>query len=342
MAHELVFQNGKALMFYVKTNSASVPWHAFARTCDSPPSAETVKKLIGATRTVNIKDLYDPETNEKLKDIRMTKDDCGRVLGFVGPDYQVLQDSFLVDSFQPWIDGKFGTFETGGLLKGGARCWVQIKLNRDPVAIEKNDHIQLYAYLAHGHDGKLGIIGGRNEVRVVCNNTLQLAMDTGSIISRKHRGNVNGHVEQIHQTMLKWEQEFLETAEKYKFLAGVPVKGEKQLAQYAQAVFGKNPDGVEVIELDETEELDEGFKRSRVLDKIAERFVAGIGNTGQNFWHLFNAVTEQTTHGLGNKRKDDGPGAREARKLDQMFFGAGAALNRKAFQVAMKMAQASV
>ena len=70
---------------------------------------------------------------------------------------------------------------------------------------------------------------------------------------------------------------------------------------------------------------------SRIVGKVRELFETGRGHelAGHNLWGAYNAITEY----IGYER-----GANDDTRLEQAWFGAGAALNKRALDVGLQMA----
>jgi phage/plasmid-like protein (TIGR03299 family) len=102
------------------------------------------------------------------------------VLGVVGERYRILQNEELFDFGDALLDGG-GRWETAGSIKGGRQVFGSLALERD-VVIDENgvgDKINSYLLVNTSHDGSIAIQASVTPVRVVCANTLNLALGTG-------------------------------------------------------------------------------------------------------------------------------------------------------------------
>ena len=102
------------------------------------------------------------------------------VLGVVGERYRVLQNEELFDFGDALLDGG-GRWETAGSIKGGRQVFGSLALEREVVIDEKGvgDKINSYLLVNTSHDGSIAIRASVTPVRVVCANTLNLALGTG-------------------------------------------------------------------------------------------------------------------------------------------------------------------
>ena len=102
------------------------------------------------------------------------------VLGVVGERYRVLQNEDLFEFGDALLDGG-GRWETAGSIKGGRQVFGSLALERDIVLDESgvSDTINSYLLVNTSHDGSIAIQASVTPVRVVCANTLNLALGTG-------------------------------------------------------------------------------------------------------------------------------------------------------------------
>ena len=102
------------------------------------------------------------------------------ILGVVGERYRILQNEELFDFGDALLDGG-GRWETAGSIKGGRQVFGSLALERetvlDPTGVE--DKINSYLLVNTSHDGSIAIQASVTPVRVVCANTLNLALGTG-------------------------------------------------------------------------------------------------------------------------------------------------------------------
>jgi len=102
------------------------------------------------------------------------------VLGVVGERYRILQNEDLFDFGDALLDGG-GRWETAGSIKGGRQVFGSLALERetilDPSGV--SDKINTYLLVNTSHDGSIAIQASVTPVRVVCANTLNLALGSG-------------------------------------------------------------------------------------------------------------------------------------------------------------------
>lgn len=262
----------------------------------------------------------------------------GKVLAdSVGERYTILQNKEAFAWFQPWLDAKEAALHTGGALFGGSRIWALAKVNRDPMEIAIGDIVEKYVLLSHSHDGSLAVRCGFTPIRVVCNNTLSMAhSDSASkLIRLKHSKNVHQNLENLRDVMNLINSEFEATAEQYRLLQRKSIN-QNDLRKYVKAVFEVDADDSVIwTEKERTKEQKEvvSERQKNILESVLELCEAGKGNNLPSvrgtYWSAYNGVTEYLSY--VNGRNEDN-------RLNSLWFGQNANMNKRALQTAVEMA----
>lgn len=345
MAHALakIHHNGQYRMMYRKRTDADRPWHDGETHCpswDEDPTIEEVIQGLEAYVDIITRPVFDckgsliPEIKETWRPICDEYGNAlldadgnprGERLGIVGPKYTVVQDHEVVRFFEPWVDADAVTIETGGAIFGGRRFWVLAKLNRASDQVVDGDEICHYVLAINGHDGCLAFRAFPTSVRVVCNNTVQLAL-TSKLARRfrkKHNQNIHMKIDEVRRELEDLENIFTENLSKFKFLAASNVRGEEDLKSYFQKVLQKK--------VDPTEEIKDDGKRP--LPTLMRLFEEGTGldmpGVKGTYWAAYNCVTEYVTH-LRSRNSDA--------RLDNMLNGSGAEMLARALNVGIEFA----
>ena len=95
------------------------------------------------------------------------------VLGIVGERYNVLQNEELFDFGDAILDG--ARWETAGSIKNGTVVFGSLALDRE-ITVGGQDRVKSYLLVHTSHDGSLAIQASITPVRVVCQNTLNMAV----------------------------------------------------------------------------------------------------------------------------------------------------------------------
>lgn len=129
------------------------------------------------------------------------RDDCEYNFNVVGKDYGVVQNTKALDfiNFIKEVSGEEPIVETAGLLGRGERMFVTCKLGAD-CYLSPHDAVNNYVVFTNSHDGSNGVMAFFTKIRVVCSNSLNVALRTCSNkVCFKHTKNVN--------LRLDWERE---------------------------------------------------------------------------------------------------------------------------------------
>lgn len=309
-------------------------WHGSANVQENISLAD-VHTVLGTSSRVNVSPLQYPDGRVCSFAQGVRWEDAE--LGVVGPSYVPLQNDDFINSFAPWLDSGMATIEGAGLLRGGAVIYLQLNPTAlDPIEIRPDDAVRSKVFGVNGHDGKTGIRLGSCDERIVCMNTLGVALrevqadeEAGkkNSFSRKHTGAVVQKMSDIQAQLMMMRASLNKHAELWKFLDSRAVKNTEEVYKFARAWQNKSP------------ELGADFRPNKVEIDIEYRFRHGKGNLGKSYWDLLNAATERNAWGKGNALADDRVGDAEARRLDALWLGTLASSNQRAFSVAMSMAK---
>lgn len=314
MAHEI-----ETMAFFQKA-----PWHGLGTALEQSDLYDWQKtcEKAGLSWGVELVPLVTADAQAKVthKAVRRTTD--GRTLGVVGPRYTPLQNNDAFGWFQPFLDAKEAALHTAGSLRHGSRIWVLAKLNRTPLVVAQGDEVEKFILLSHGHDGSLAVRVGFTPVRVVCQNTLSMAhgSDASKLIRVKHTRDVHENLANIREIMDVANSEFEATAEQYRLLARKSIN-QADLRRYVKNVF-------------KVEEEEEGSTRLKnIMEQVIELAEAGRGNelpsVRNTLWTAYNGVSEWLGYQRGNSQDN---------RLNSLWFGDGANINRHALEVAVEMA----
>ncbi len=314
MAHEI-----ETTAFHGQT-----PWHGLG-----VPLADTdcydwpaVAKKAGLDWGVELVPLQTADTNAAVQHRGVRRSTDGRVLGVVGPRYVPLQNTDAFAWFQPFLDAREARLETAGALRAGSRVWVLAKIARDPIEVAKGDLVEKFLLLSHGHDGSLAVRVGFTPIRVVCANTLSLAhnADASKLIRIRHSKSLRSSLDGVRQIVDAANAEFTATAEQYRWLARRDIN-QADLRKYVKRV----------LKADEREVR--STRLANQVERVIELAETGRGNdlpsVAGSWWTAFQGVTDWLSHSRGRS---------QATRLDSLWWGEGAAINKLALQTAVEMA----
>ena len=304
--------------------AGQLPWHGLGTAleesdlCDWPKA--TVKA--GLDWDVELVPLVTSDSGDAVAHRAVRRKTDARILGVVGHKYTVLQNQDAFKWFAPFLEAKEAALHTAGSLRQGSRIWVLAKLNRDPLVIAQGDDVEKYLLLSHSHDGSLAVRVGFTPVRVVCANTLAMAhgADASKLIRVKHTKDVHQNLANIREAINMANAEFQATAEQYRLLARKSIN-QADLRSYVKKVLKVHDD------------QDAGTRMKNIIEEIVGLAEAGRGNdlvsVRGTYWTAYNGVSEWLTYKRGHTRDS---------RLNSLWFGDGANLNRQALETALAMA----
>ena len=212
MAHELETQNGVASFASFREPA----WHGLGTVFDTEKN--TAEMLAAANLNnwnVRLEDMPIPShlTSDKqyqyVVRTNPTTNTQTDVLGVVGERYHVLQNEDLFSFGDNILDGG-GRWETAGSLKGGRVVFGSLALERETV-LDPNgvaDVVKTYLLINTSHDGSIAIQASITPVRVVCANTLNVALNrtkkkdgVKQSFKIRHTQTANGKVQIARQTL---------------------------------------------------------------------------------------------------------------------------------------------
>src|ERR1700722_3019347 len=238
MSANLLIQNGKASMFYIN----EVPWHNMGTKLDKPATAreaiqaanldwQVVKgPLFAGSKRIPVPDKF--ATIRKTSNIIAKTDP---VLGVVGKDYTPLQNREAFTFFDPIVGEEVAIYHTAGALGQGERIWILAKLPGH-IRVVGDDIAEKYLLLSNSHDGKSSVQIKFTPVRVVCQNTLTLALNNGQAWRVAHHQDIHQKLKQAHEMLGLINTRFNDIEASFQHMARVKMD-KNRLAQYLAQVY---------------------------------------------------------------------------------------------------------
>ena len=182
-------------MFYVR----KAPWHGLGRNVEKAPSSAEALRLAGLDWEVVQKPIF-TEDWKKIPDYYANvRSNDNKVLGVVTNRYRIVQNREAF-AFTDGLLGNGVTYETAGSLKEGRKVWILAKLPQTFRIAE--DRVLPYLVFSNAHDGSGSIKVAMTPIRVVCSNTLNLALGSAERIwSTAHTGDMGAKLEDARMTL---------------------------------------------------------------------------------------------------------------------------------------------
>lgn len=268
-------------MFYVREK----PWHGLGvQVMEAPASADALI-WAGLDWRVIQRDVCTDEGCWIPGYKANVRDTDGSVLGIVSDRYKVVQNE---DAFQFTDDllGEGVTYETAGALQGGKKVWMLAKMPHRYIIA--GDEIAPYLVVMNSHDGSSGIKVAMTPIRVVCQNTLNLALNSAKRIwTTKHTENVMLRVHEAEETLGLAKKYMGELGRGIDTLSRIRLT-DKKVAEFMQEFFPVDTDMPDV----------QRKNNLRLLEDMKRRYwdAPDLSNVGRNGYRFINAVSDFATH----------------------------------------------
>lgn len=268
-------------MFYTRTK----PWHGLGTMVMEAPTSTAALELAGLNWLVIQKPLVTSDGIPVPGFKANLRETDNQVLGVVTDRYKVVQneDAF---AFTDALLGEGVTYETAGSLQGGRRTWVLAKLPHRYII--SGDEIAPYLVFMNSHDGTGAIKVAMTPIRVVCQNTLNLALSTAKRSwSTNHVGNIDGKLNDARFTLLYADTYMAELGKTIDDLNRRKLS-DRQVYEYIDALFPIS------------ENATEAQKKNiiRLKEDVKMRFydAPDLKHVGKNAYRFVNAVSDFATH----------------------------------------------
>jgi len=294
MAHELETQNGVASFASFREPA----WHGLGTVfMEEKNTAEMLAAANLNNWNVRLVDVEIPNTLTSDKSYQYvvrtnpTNNNQTDVLGVVGERYVPLQNEDLFAFGDNILDGG-GRWETAGSIKGGRVVFGSLALERETVLDPSgvSDKVKTYLLINTSHDGSIAIQASITPVRVVCANTLNLALGSKrgknavkQSFKIRHTQSATGRV-QIARETLGLANKYMDA---FDLMAKTMIEKEitaQQFNDIVLAVYPK-PEGEKKIALTKWQN-----KIDLINDIYTGEFNGMIANTA---WGAMNALTER-------------------------------------------------
>jgi phage/plasmid-like protein (TIGR03299 family) len=223
MAANIEVRNGVAS--FVENKKSGLAWHSLGQQVDGAMHVDEALKLSHADYDVKLQPVMvlTPDVQERIlhggidedtllsliipKTMATVRTDINQSLGVVSDSYGVVQNSDAFKFVDMLVSGKFAdrdntpVIETAGVLGRGERVFVTAKFPKQIVLdARRDDLVDMYACFTTSHDGTGCVKCMITPIRVVCNNTLNLAMHNNiGRINFRHSSNVMNRLDLMQQ-----------------------------------------------------------------------------------------------------------------------------------------------
>jgi phage/plasmid-like protein (TIGR03299 family) len=236
----------------------------------------------------------------------------------VGKRYSVVQPRDVLEFYRDLVSAGGFELETAGVLKAGRKLWALAKTGQETI-LKGGDRVKAYLLLATSCDGTLATTAQFTSVRVVCNNTLQLAVGDRAGVRVPHSTKFDPAAmkQELGLGLTAWDS----------FMCSIKTMAERKVNKFEAMNFLVDVLGDRDVPLAEQ-------PNQKALQSVHSLF-AGAGKGAElaaasgTVWGLLNAVTEYVDHDRRARSQDY--------RLDSAWFGQGAAIKGRALERAVAL-----
>lgn len=224
--------------------------------------------------------------NEPIRGYKANiRDSDRRVLGVVTDRYKVIQNHEAF-AFTDELLGQGVRYETAGSLQDGKKVWLLAHMPHEYII--SGERISPYLLFSNTHDGSGAIKVALTPIRVVCNNTLNLALSTAKRSwSMVHTGDIRSKMQEARDTLFMAERYMDELGKEFEALRLKKLSDQKVM-EYIEILLPVE-DGSTLQQIKNIERLREDMK-IRYFD------APDLQDTGKNAYRFINAVSDFATH----------------------------------------------
>lgn len=268
-------------MFFIR----EAPWHGLGQSVEQALHSGDALRLAGLDWTVNQKPI------QTFDNINITgykaniRESDNRVLGVVTDRYKVVQNHEAF-AFTDELLGEGVRYETAGSLQNGKKVWLLAKLPENYII--SGDRISPYLVFSNSHDGSGSIKVAITPIRVVCQNTLNLALRSAKRMwGTIHTGDIKSKLEEAKKTLLLAQSYMDKLGTEIDQLHRIKLPDHK-IMEYIDLLLPM-PDNASRTQEKNIQQL-----RSDMKMRYFE--APDLSHVGKNGYRFINAVSDFATH----------------------------------------------
>ncbi len=308
----------------------ATPWHGLGNELPAQQPLEVWMERAGMNWTIEQAPVqYVVSQSGPLSEICSFDDqkvlfrsDTKAPLSVVGSRYHVVQPREVLEFYRDLTEVSGFELETAGVLKSGKKFWALARTGQES-ALKGTDLVKGYLLLATSCDGTLATTATPTTVRVVCHNTLSIAIQgaTGAIkVPHNTSFDAQAVKRQLGIAVTQWDGFMY----RMRTLAERKVRSHEAMNYFLKVL----------CQTDVTSDNAQGLSNERALKKV-QALYDGQGRGAEltaakgTAWGLLNAVTEFVDHERRARSTDF--------RLDSAWLGQGAALKQRALDQALEL-----
>ena len=271
-----------ALVETMFSSGRQVPWHNLGIIVEEAPTSADAIRLAGLDWRVEQKPLFLEDGTQIEGNFANVRSSDNKPLGIVGNKYKIVQNSDAFE-FTDALLGEGVRYETAGSLKDGKVIWLLAKM---PETVEiLGDKVEPYMVFTNTHDGSGAVRVCMTPIRVVCNNTLNIALNRAKRVwSARHTGSITNRLDDARETLQFAKQYMDATKETFEELHKIKMdeftlyRVMNNLVPITEDMTDRQKDNQKEIRDDILFRYNEA-PDLKVLDKTGARLVQAVADT---------------------------------------------------------------
>lgn len=324
MAHALEVVNGEASMAYV----GDTPWHGLGKRVPADVSPEQMLDAAGLNWEVEkVPMFYNTEGGPVLTKSRaLIRSTDKKLLTVINDSWNPVQNREAFEFFNDFVSAGDMEMHTAGSLRDGRMVWAMAQI-KESFELFGGDRVEGYLLFSNPHEFGRSIDIRFTPVRVVCNNTLTMALDAQAkhAVKINHRAKFDG--DSVKETLGIAKDRLTRYKEQAQFL-GQKKYQKESIIEYFNRVFpSMTKDEFKKQEITKAPISRQAEEAMAVLHtQPGARFAEG------SWWQAFNTVTYMADHKLGRSQDS---------RLTSSWYGLNRTKKEKALELALEYAEAA-
>ncbi|WP_436868905.1 DUF932 domain-containing protein [Acinetobacter courvalinii] len=329
------------------------PWHGLGNQLPQNQPIEIWAQQAGMDWRIESSNVSYMAKNERGQSILMPyeeqrvlyRSDTHVPLSVVSQRYQEVQPKEILEFYRDLTEQSGFELETAGVLKGGRKFWALARTGQS-AALKGKDVSNGYILLATACDGTLATTAQFTSIRVVCNNTLAIALrgqdSSAGVVKVPHSTKFDAEKikQQLGISVRAWDEHMYEM----KQLSQRKVT-QQEAAAYFDAVF--NNTNLSIAEQDES--IIQYYLKAASMDKKSNSKSEPNGRAMSKVMTMFNGhgrgaelvTAKDTAYGLLCSITEFVDHERRAmsrdHRLNSAWFGRGATIKQRGLEQALRM-----
>jgi len=323
MAHELeILENGQASMAY----AGDLPWHGLGFKVSNDLTPEQMMEAARLDWTVDTVPLPAMYNGQKINTghSALIRSSDSKVLDVITDDWNPLQNVEAFRFFNDFVGAGDMSMHTAGSLMDGKMVWGLAKIN-DSFELFGGDKVEGFLLFSNPHQYGKSIDVRFTPIRVVCNNTLTLALGgkSSNMVKINHRREFDPDM--VKETLGIASDKLAKYKEMAAFL-GTKKYSNENIVEYFNRIFPKTSDkkNSAIENAGQLHSRAAQFAMEALHEQPGAQFAEGT------FWQAYNSVTYLTDHVLG--RSND-------TRLASAWYGVNQTKKVQALNLAVEMAE---